>query len=75
MTNEFELADNNRADLIYEKQDLLGPMLPGMLAPPHEMVPGTTDSDYYANKVTGSVPEQHTQTVANPTTTPDGGVA
>jgi hypothetical protein len=50
-------------------------MLPGMLAPPHEMVPGTTDSDYYANKVTGSVPEQHTQTVANPTTTPDGGVA
>ena len=75
MTNEFELADNNRADLIYEKQDLLGPMLPGMLAPPHEMVPGTTDTDYYANKVTGSVPEQRTQTVANPTTAPDGGVA
>lgn len=58
MTNEFELADNNRADLIYEKQDLLGPMLPGMLAPPHDMVPGTTDSDYYANKITGSVPKQ-----------------
>ena len=61
MTNEFELADNNRADLIYEKEDLLGPMLPGMLAPPHEMVPGTTDRDYYANKITGSVPEQGTQ--------------
>ena len=61
MTNEFELADNNRADLIYEKEDLLGPMLPGMLAPPHEMVPGTTDRDYYANKITGSVPEQGTR--------------
>jgi NADH-quinone oxidoreductase subunit I len=53
MTNEFELADNNRADLIYEKQDLL--------TPPHPMVPGTTDTDYYANRVTGSVPEQVTE--------------
>jgi formate hydrogenlyase subunit 6/NADH:ubiquinone oxidoreductase subunit I len=58
MTNEFELADNNRADLIYEKKDLLAPMLPGMLAPPHPMVPGTTDTDYYAGKITGAVPEQ-----------------
>ena len=58
MTNEFELADNNRADLIYEKQDLLGPLLPGMLAPPHEMVPGTTDTDYYANRITGAVLDQ-----------------
>ena len=61
MTNGFELADNNRADLIYEKQDLLTPLLPGMLAPPHEMVPGTTDTDYYANKITGAVPEQAVQ--------------
>ena len=30
MTNEYELADNNRADLIYEKDDLLAPLLPGM---------------------------------------------
>jgi len=58
MTNEFELADNNRADLIYEKKDLLAPMLPGMLAPPHPMVPGTTDTDYYAGKITGAVPVQ-----------------
>jgi len=58
MTNEFELADNNRADLIYEKRDLLAPLLPGMLPPPHPMVPGTTDTDYYAGKVTGAVPEQ-----------------
>ena len=58
MGNEFELADDNRADLIYEKQDLLAPLLPGMLAPPHPMVPGTTDTDYYQGSVTGSVPEQ-----------------
>ena len=27
MTNEYELADNNRADLIYEKSDLLAPFV------------------------------------------------
>jgi NADH-quinone oxidoreductase subunit I len=58
MTNEFELADDNRADLIYEKQDLLAPLLPGMVAPPHPMVPGTDAQDYYDGKVTGAVPEQ-----------------
>jgi NADH-quinone oxidoreductase subunit I len=58
MTNEYELADDNRADLIFEKQDLLAPLLPGMIPPPHQMVPGTTDQDYYADRVTGSVPEQ-----------------
>ena len=31
MTNEYELADDNRADLIYEKSDLLAPLLPGMV--------------------------------------------
>jgi formate hydrogenlyase subunit 6/NADH:ubiquinone oxidoreductase subunit I len=75
MTNEFELADTNRADLIYEKQDLLGPMLPGMLAPPHEMVPGTSDSDYYSNKITGSVPEQRTSSANEPANTEQGGLA
>jgi len=54
MTNEYELADDSRLDLIYQKQDLLAPLLPGMTAPPHEMAPGTTERDYYANKVTGS---------------------
>ena len=32
MTNEYELADDNRADLIYDKNDLLAPLLPGMEA-------------------------------------------
>ena len=29
MTNDYEMADDNRADLIYEKQNLLAPMLRG----------------------------------------------
>jgi NADH-quinone oxidoreductase subunit I len=35
MTNEYELADDSRESLIYEKQDLLAPLQPGMDAPPH----------------------------------------
>ena len=52
MTNEYELADDTRAKLIYEKQDLLGPLLPGMVAAPHPMVEGTDDQDYYRGRVT-----------------------
>jgi NADH-quinone oxidoreductase subunit I len=58
MTNEYELADDDRGKLIYEKQDLLGPLLTGMVAPPHSMVEGTTDTDYYQGKVTKATPEQ-----------------
>jgi NADH-quinone oxidoreductase chain I len=58
MTNEYELADDSREKLIYEKQDLLAPMLPGMVAPPHQMVPGMTETDYYLGKVTGAVAVQ-----------------
>ena len=47
MTNEYELADDNRQDLIYEKQDLLAPLLPGMEQPPHPMLLGDDDADYY----------------------------
>ena len=38
MIHEFELADNNRQRLIYEKQDLLAPLLPGMVVAPARMV-------------------------------------
>jgi NADH-quinone oxidoreductase subunit I len=47
MTNEYELADSSRADLIYEKSDLLAPLLPGMTQPPHEMLLGDDESAYY----------------------------
>ncbi|EUA20941.1 4Fe-4S binding domain protein [Mycobacterium kansasii 662] len=52
MTNDYEMADDNRADLIYEKDRLLAPLLPEMTAPPHPRAPGATDKDYYLGNVT-----------------------
>ena len=50
MTHEYELADNNRADLIFERQDLLAPLDSAMQAPPHPMASGTTEQNYYAGE-------------------------
>ena len=50
MSHEYELADNNRADLIFEKQDLLAPLALGHAAPPHPMASGTTEQNYYAGE-------------------------
>jgi NADH-quinone oxidoreductase subunit I len=58
MSNEYELADFSRASLIFEKEDLLGPMLPGMAAAPHPMVEGYDEQDYYQGKVGRATPEQ-----------------
>ncbi|MEN9922952.1 MAG: NADH-quinone oxidoreductase subunit NuoI [Actinomycetota bacterium] len=58
MTNEFELADQTRESLIYEKKDLLAPLMPGMVPPPHSMVEGTTEKDYYKGLITKATPEQ-----------------
>lgn len=57
MTNEYELADSTREKLIFTKEDLLAPLLGGMLPPPHAMAPGTTEQDYYEGTV-GSVSER-----------------
>lgn len=58
MTNEFEMAGPTREGLIYEKQDLLAPMGEGMLAAPHPMVDGTTDTEYYKGDVIAATEEQ-----------------
>ncbi len=58
MSNEYEIAGQTRESMIYEKQDLLVPLAEGMLAPPHPMVAGMTDSDYYKGAVTGPTAEQ-----------------
>ena len=55
MGNTFDWANATRESLIFEKADLLVPVQPGMVAPPHPMVPGTTARDYYANRITGAV--------------------
>ncbi|NKZ69805.1 NADH-quinone oxidoreductase subunit NuoH [Rhodococcus hoagii] len=57
MTNEYEMADDNRIDLIYGKDRLLAPLQAGMQAPPHPMAPGTTDEDYYRGSVFGGAAE------------------
>ena len=58
MTNEYELADDSRAKLIFEKEDLLAPLRNGMLQPPHPYYPGTDDQDYYHGRVTEAHPSQ-----------------
>ncbi len=58
MSNDFELATYTRADDIYEKQDLLVPLSDGMLAPPHPMVEGLNDGDYYRGAVSGATQSQ-----------------
>ncbi|CAB4706063.1 MAG: NADH-quinone oxidoreductase subunit NuoI [Actinobacteria bacterium] len=60
MTNEYELADDSRAKLIFEKEDLLAPLRAGMLMPPHPMYPGMDDSNYYKGDVLGFHPSQET---------------
>ena len=57
MTNDYELADDSRHDLIYTKDMLLAPLAPGMEQPPHPMRLGTVQ-DYYAGagNVTATVP-------------------
>lgn len=58
MSNEFEIAGQTREELIYEKPDLLRPLAQGMLGTPHPMAAGTSDSDYYAGKVSGPTQNQ-----------------
>jgi NADH-quinone oxidoreductase subunit I len=51
MTNEYQdFPGDNRADMIWEKDDLLAPLLPGMVEPPHEMLISDDHHDYYRGK-------------------------
>jgi len=47
MTNEYEIADDSRENLIWTKEQLLAPLESGMEAPPHPMRLGDTERDYY----------------------------
>lgn len=64
MTNEFELADQTRESLIFEKQDLLAPLMPNMVAPPHSMVEGTSEKDYYLGKISRATDAQIAEVAA-----------
>ncbi|MFK8906079.1 NADH-quinone oxidoreductase subunit NuoI [Streptomyces sp. YS-3] len=56
MTNEFELADSSRANLIYTKEQLLAGLDEGMVDSPHAIHPGMTEGDYYRGLVTEAAP-------------------
>ncbi|MEE6140245.1 NADH-quinone oxidoreductase subunit NuoI [Mycobacterium sp. 050128] len=51
MTNEYEMADDNRAGLIWDRDKLLVPLQPAMRPPPHPMAPNTTEKDYYRGTI------------------------
>ncbi len=72
MTNEYELADSERAPLIYEKHQLLAPMGEGMLRAPLPMADGTDDTDYYKGHITGPDQSQRDYVAARDGQTANG---
>ena len=58
MTNVYELADDRRDKLIFEKHQLLAPVAEGMVPAPHPMVEGLRERDYYQGNVARATPEQ-----------------
>jgi NADH-quinone oxidoreductase subunit I len=61
MSNEYELADDSRIDLIFTKDQLLAPLLPGMEAPPHPMLLGDDEKAYYAGQPPAAAPSDGPQ--------------
>ena len=47
MTNEYEIADDSRENLIWTKEQLLAPLHSDMEPPPHPMRLGDDEKDYY----------------------------
>jgi NADH-quinone oxidoreductase subunit I len=58
MSNEYELADDSREDLIFTKDQLLAPLLPSMEAPPHPLRLGADEKAYYAGQPATPTPSQ-----------------
>src|ERR1700710_2635637 len=54
MSNEYELADDSRDDLIFTKEQLLAPLRSGMEAPPHAMYLGDSEAAYYVGSAVGT---------------------
>jgi len=73
MTNEYELADHHRKDLIFTKEQLLAPVQQGMLPPPHPMVEGMEERDYYLGSVTGATGQQQAWVDSHVRAATDGG--
>ena len=65
MTNDYELADDNRESLIWTKEQLLAPLETDMEAPPHPMRLGETERDYYLLGSAGAAPGHPEEPVAS----------
>jgi NADH-quinone oxidoreductase subunit I len=66
MTNEYEIADDSRENLIWTKEQLLVPLLPDMEAPPHPMRLGDDEKDYYRLGAAGLVAGPRAPGMAGP---------
>ena len=66
MTNEYELADDDREKLIWTKEQLLVPLLETMEAPPHPMRLGNDEKDYYRLGGAGVSPTGRAPGMAGP---------
>ena len=60
MTNEFKISDDTRLKMIYEKQDLLAPLLPGMEQPPHPRRLGNDEQAYFLGLPDTGTPDTRT---------------
>ncbi|MFI6848884.1 NADH-quinone oxidoreductase subunit NuoI [Kitasatospora sp. NBC_00085] len=56
MTNEYELADSSRKDLIFTKEQLLVGLSEGMVDTPHAIFPGADEGAYYRGEITAAAP-------------------
>ncbi|WP_380285766.1 NADH-quinone oxidoreductase subunit NuoI [Kitasatospora purpeofusca] len=56
MTNEYELADSSRKDLIFTKEQLLVGLSEGMVDTPHAIFPGVDEGAYYRGEITAAAP-------------------
>jgi NADH-quinone oxidoreductase subunit I len=65
MSNQYELALDNRQDLIYTKEQLMAPLLPGMEAPPHAMRLGDDEKAYYTVESQAPLQKGEPQSAAN----------
>ncbi|HEV2930076.1 MAG TPA: NADH-quinone oxidoreductase subunit I, partial [Propionibacteriaceae bacterium] len=50
---------------IYEKSDLLAPLLPGMIAPPHERLLGDDEKTYFLGLPTSDQPDDRAGDVSD----------
>ena len=67
MTNDFKLSDDSRTRLIYEKDDLLAPLLPGMEQPPHPRRLGDDEKAYFLGLPATGTPDTRTGSTAGAT--------